>query len=197
MTREEQKKFKEIKKYLEEKSKIVAKECGFKKKDYIFYTTKSKMFYSVLLHMVENRLSVSFYAKTFWLDDILWDILGDSENKKQPVSLRGIGAYTINALIKKRSVEINELESVDKIVESVFDEFQNFVETFDEKSFLKEVHNINYQKDVITTILLIQNKEYQKAQTFVNEKCIDSFQIGEKSFSQLASEYIGRKLRDQ
>lgn len=152
------------------------------------------MFYSILLQMVENRLSVSFYAKPFWLDDILWEILGDSENKKQPVSLRGTGAYTINALIKKSCVEINELESVDKIIESVFGEFQNFVETFDEKSFLEDVHNITYQKDVITTILLIQNKEYEKAQTFVNEKCIESFQIGEKNFSQLASEYIGRKL---
>lgn len=196
MTREEQKKFKVIKKHLEEKSKIVAKECGFKKKDYIFYTTKSKMFYSVLLHMVENRLSISFYAKTFWLDDILWDILGDSENKKQPVSLRGVGAYTINAPIKKSSVEIYDLESLDKIVESVFGEFQNFVDTFDEKSFLEEIHNITYQKDVITAILLIQNKEYEKAQEFVNEKRIDSFQIGEKNFSQLASEYIGRKLNE-
>mgnify|MGYP003303151353 CR=1 FL=1 len=191
MTREEQKKFKEIKKYLEEKSKCVAKEYGLKKKDYIFYTTKSKMFYSVLLNMVENRLSISFYAKPFWLDDILWDVLGDSENKKQPVSLRGVGAYTINALIKKNSVEIYDLESVDKIVESVFGEFQNFVDTFCEKSFLEEIHNITYQRDVITTILLIQNKEYEKAQEFVNEKCIDSFQIGEKNFSQLASEYIG------
>lgn len=196
MTREEQKKYKEIKKYLEEKIRVVAKGYGLKKKDYIFYTTKSKMFYSILLHMVENRLSVSFYAKPFWLDDILWDILGDSENKKQPVSLRGIGAYTINALIKKSCVEINELESIDKIVESVFGDFQNFVDTFEEKSFLEKVHNITYQKDVIATILLIQNKEYEKAQTFVNEKRIDSFQIGEKNFSQLASEYIGRKLNE-
>lgn len=35
-------------------------------------------------------------GKALYADDLWWDIWGATENKKEPLSLRGIGAYTLS-----------------------------------------------------------------------------------------------------
>lgn len=81
MNREEKKKFKEMNKYLENKTHKVFKTYNLKKKDYMFYFSKDNMFYSIMFWMSNNTIKVYFYAKPLWIDDILWDILDMSSNK--------------------------------------------------------------------------------------------------------------------
>lgn len=192
MTQEERNGFKDLKKYLEEKAKLTAKEYGIKKKDYIFYISRNNMFYSLMFHMTENGLKVVFYAKPLWMDDILWDILGMSENRNQPVSLRGIGAFTIASKIREAVLLVDNEDSIDSVVRDVFMDFMLMVESYNESDYLEQVGQIKYQNEMIRTIIYIHNKEYERALDYLSETNIMSFQVSEKSFTELAKEYIGK-----
>lgn len=193
MTREEQKKYKEMNKYLENKTKEVFKTYSLKKKDYMFYLSKNNMFYSIMFSMSNNIIKVYFYAKPLWLDDILWDILDMSSNKKAPISLRCVGAFTINSQIKTKEYSFETEEDIDKIVDSSFKNILDLSDTYSEINYLKDYTNISYQQEIIYTIVLIYSKEYEKALNFLRNTKISSFVSNNKSFSDLAIEYINKQ----
>ena len=192
MNREEMKKYKEMKKYLENKTKEVYKTYNLKKKDYMFYLSKNNMFYSIMFLMSNNIIKVSFYAKPLWIDDILWDILNMSENKKAPISLRSVGAFTINSQIKINEYNVENEKEIDNIINSSFNDLLELSNICDEDYYLKNYTNISYQKEMIYTIVLIHNKEYEKALDVLNNTKINNFISNNKCFSDLAIEYINK-----
>lgn len=190
MTREEQKRNKEMKKYLDEKAKECFKKYNLKKKSYTFYVSKNEMFYSVAISMHENSIMASFYSKPLWLDDILWDVLGMSENKKEPISLRGVGAFAIQSPMKNEYYRVETTEEIDDAVNKIFKSLTELSENYSEGSFLKNYTELKYQHEIIHIIVLIHNKEYQKALDILNAGRIGGFIVGGKCFSELAIEYI-------
>lgn len=192
MNREELKKNKEMKQYLENKAKEVYKAYNLKKKDYMFYLSKNNMFYSIMFSMSNNIIKVSFYAKPLWIDDILWDILNMSDNKKAPVSLRSVGAYTINSQVKIKEYNVKNENEIDDILNKSFNDLLKLSNIYDEDYYLKYYTNISYQKEMIYTIVLIHNEEYKKALDFLNDTKINNFVSNNKCFSDLAIEYINK-----
>lgn len=190
MTREEQKKFREQKEYLKVKSKEYAKQFALKKKDYMFYHSAKQMFYCMMFFMKETGICISFYAKPLWMDDILWDILKMSSNKKEPVSLRSIGAYTIHSNIKEYEETFQEEADIERIIQDYFGMFKEFAQTFDEAEFLKNYQNINWQQEIIQTIVLIHENKFAEALEYLADKEIRDFVIGSKNFTELAVAYI-------
>lgn len=152
------------------------------------------MFYSIVLYFVENRLLVYFHAKPFWLDDILWDILKFSENKNQPISLRGTGAFTINAKIIDDVIILNDFDEANTVLENAFDKFNVFTNEFDEECFLNEIPNMVYQKEIIEVIYFIKKQEYENALNYVNFNKIDSFQVDGENFSNLTKDYLKGRI---
>lgn len=190
MTREEQRRNNEWKKYLALKSKEYFRQYNLKKRNYSFYTSKNNMFYSMVLSMVENKVKIAFYAKPMWLDDILWDILNMSENKNEPISLRGIGAFTINSKIKGYDSIVSSTEDIDKVIIDTFESFINFTNSYSESDFLNNYKSISYQQEMINVIVLLYKKKQQEALKYLCNTKIDNFIIKNKNFSQLAMEYI-------
>ena len=190
MTREEQKKYKEMNKYLENRTKEVFKTYSLKKKDYMFYYSKNNMFYSIMFSMSRDIIKVYFYAKPLWLDDILWDILDMSNNKKAPISLRGIGAFTINSKIQLKEYNILSQKDIDDIIDKSFKEILELSNVYNEEYYLKHYTDISYQEEIIYTIVLIYNKEYSKALDYLSNTQINYFVSHNKCFSDLAIEYI-------
>lgn len=190
MTREEQRRNNEWKKHLALKSKEYFRQYKLKKKDYLFYTSKNNMFYSMVLNMVENKVKTAFYAKPIWLDDILWDILTMSENKNEPISLRGIGAFTINSKIKGYDSIVSSTEDIDKVIIDTFESFINFTNSYSENDFLNNYKSISYQQEMINVIVLLYNQKQQEALEYLRNTKIDNFIIKNKNFSELAMEYI-------
>lgn len=193
MTREEQRKYKKTAEYLEAKAKEEFKKYNLKKKDYIFYTAENCMFYSVMLSAVNDKIHIYFYSKPFWLDDILWDILDMNSNKKAPVSLRGIGAFTVQSNIQKNEYTVKGTEEIDLIVNKAFEKLMELANTYNEEKFLTDCKNIAYQQDVINIIVLIHNKEYKKALEILKNSKITDFSSNNKYFSELAIDYIQNK----
>lgn len=190
MTREEQKKYKEMNKYIENRTKEVFKTYSLKKKDYMFYYSKNNMFYSIMFSMSRDIIKVYFYAKPLWLDDILWDILDMSNNKKAPISLRGIGAFTINSKIQLKEYNILSQKDIDDIIDKSFKEILELSNVYNEEYYLKHYTDISYQEEIIYTIVLIYNKEYSKALDYLSNTQINYFVSHNKCFSDLAIEYI-------
>lgn len=128
------------------------------------------MFCSVMLSLNEDRIAATFYSKPLWLDDILWDILLMSENKKEPISLRSIGAFTIQSPMKHEGRTVEKTEDIDDFVNKTFKNLTELSESCSEDDFLKNYTSLNYQQEVIHIIVLIHNKEYQKALEILNAK---------------------------
>lgn len=192
MNREELKKYKEMKKYLEIKTKEVFKTYNLKKKDYMFYLSKNNMLYSIMFSMSNNTIKVHFYAKPLWIDDILWDILNMSSNKTAPISLRCVGAFTINSQIKIKEYNIENEKEINNVVDNSFNDLLELSNVYDEDYYLDYYTNISYQKEMIYTIVLIHNKEYEKALIFLSNTRISNFVSNNKCFSDLAIEYINK-----
>lgn len=192
MNREELKKYKELKKYLENKTKEVFKTYNLKKKDYMFYLSKNNMFYSIMFSMFNNTIKVYFYAKPLWIDDILWDILNMSSNKTAPISLRSVGAFTINSQIKIKEYNVENEKEINNVVNGSFNDLLELSNIYDEDYYLSYYTNISYQKEMIYTIVLIHNKEYEKALNFLNNTKVSGFVSNNKCFSDLAIEYINK-----
>lgn len=191
MTREEQKRNRELKEYLKVKSKEYSKEYGLKKKDYMFYYSDKKMFYCMMFFMIENDIKISFYAKPLWLDDILWDILKMSSNKKEPISLRSVGAYTIHSEIQEYYKKgLQDKADIDCIIREYFGKFKEFMQNFDESEFLENYQNITWQQEMIKVIVLIHENDFDEALAYLAENEIEDFIVGSKSFTELAVEYI-------
>ena len=146
-----------------------------------------------MFSMSNNTIKVYFYVKPLWIDDILWDILNMSSNKTLPISLRSVGTFTINSQIKIKEYNFKNEKEINRIVNSSFHDLLELSNAYDEDYYLSDYVNISYQKEMIYTIVLIHNKEYEKALNFLNNTKINDFVSNNKSFSDLAIEYINKR----
>ena len=193
MTREEQKRMKEMNQYLEKKAKEECKKYHFKKYDYIFYMVKNDLFYSISFFLHQDNLRVDIAVKPLWVDDLLWDILDMCSNKKEPASLRGVGAFTIQSKIQIKNYRVENSAQIDEVVNHCFKEMIELVNHYTEENYLKDWVNISYQNQMIKTIVLIHNKEYRKALQFLKNTKINDFESNNKCFSDLAIRYIRKR----
>lgn len=191
MTREEQRRIKELKEYLKVRSKELAKQFTLKKKDYMFFCSKQEMFYNMMFFMTnEYRIKISFHAKPLWVDDFLWDILKMPSNKKEPISLRSVGAFTIHAEIDEYSEAFRDETDIDRIILEYFVRFQEFSQGFDESAFLGKYRDICWQQEMMHVIVLLHENRGAEALEYLAGKNIRDFVIGDQSFSELAAEYV-------
>lgn len=190
MTREQQKRNKELKKQLEISAKANYKNHNLKKKDYMFYIVRDKMIYMMMFWMIADKVKMCFHAKPFWVDDVLWDILDMSSNKQEPVSLRSVGAFTIRSMISETESTISSIDEIENLVNDGFTKFVAFSNNFTEKDFLDNYSQISYQQDMIGIIIMIRKGQYDEALKLLEENKINSFIVNNKSFSELAIDYI-------
>lgn len=114
MTKEERQKYKELTKVLPKMLKDKIKKYKFKKKDFMIWYSTKELFFDLLIG-VKVKSDDKCYCtaietiKPLWLDDLLWDLLKMETNKKEPLSLRTIGAFTVSgAELFKNETELKE-----------------------------------------------------------------------------------------
>lgn len=64
--------------------------------------------------------------KPLWIDDLLWNFLNISNNKKEPLSLRAVGAFTVHGVeIYQRYDELpnGSLQELEEYVEEYLEHF--------------------------------------------------------------------------
>ena len=83
---------KEYRKIIADARRSVSRKYGFRQSSYINFKVDGGYFFCLYFLTGEVRLTV----KPMYADDLWWDIWGATENKKEPLSLRGIGAYSLS-----------------------------------------------------------------------------------------------------
>ncbi len=81
-------------KELKNRIKDCAKKLGYKSSRGFLFSKNDDNFITVIPVIVDScKLVYSIDIKKFSYDDIFWDVINMSDNKKQPVSLRAFGAF--------------------------------------------------------------------------------------------------------
>ncbi len=69
----------------------IGREFGFRQNSYINFRSESGYFFCIYFLSATVRLTV----KPMYADDLWWDIWDAQDNKEQPISLRGTGAFSL------------------------------------------------------------------------------------------------------
>lgn len=86
---------KEYRKIVADVRRSVSRKYGFHQSSYINFKVDGGYFFCLSFLTDEARLTV----KPMYVDDLWWDIWDASENKKEPMSLRGTGAYSLSGQV--------------------------------------------------------------------------------------------------
>lgn len=164
---------KEYRKIIANARRSVSRKYGFRQSSYINFKVEGGYFFCLFFLTGEARLTV----KPLYADDLWWDIWGATENKKEPLSLRGIGAYTLSGQvlasyeIAKTTDEGELTNTFNKIFQDANTEITRFLaENPDADIFYPDESKMDHDPDrLLYIIALIHNGREEEALSIIKE----------------------------
>lgn len=163
----------EYRKITADARRIAGRKYGFRQNSYINF--KESQAYFFCLNFLNNEVKLT--VKPMYADDLWWDIWDAAENKKEPLSLRGTGAYSLPGQILS-SYEISETTEADELstqYEHIFQEADFIISNFlaenpDADIFYPNEANMEYDPDrLLYLIALIHNGREDEALEIIKE----------------------------
>lgn len=198
MTKEERQKYKELTKVLPKMLKDKIKKYKFKKKDFMIWYSTKELFFDLLIG-VKVKSDDKCYCtaietiKPLWLDDLLWDLLKMETNKKEPLSLRTIGAFTVSgAELFKNETELKEwtISELEELIDNYLEHFYKTAQSSSICDFYNNLENSiwngkesveEYLKkreyEIETSIYLNEgktDKEYAEELSYIMQEIVES-----------------------
>ncbi len=174
MTREQQRKLKELKQNLPQILKSNVKSYGLKKKDYMVWYQKDDVYFSLLIDIREKDGHCYCVSeeriKPLWLDDLFWDIMDMPENKSEPLSLRCIGAFAIYGMTSfecEQDLPEWSAEELKKCVITYIEHFHQYCNNSNIENYYSIFDSSAYQGDIQEILILLHRQEYQKALKYI------------------------------
>ena len=138
----------------------VSRKNGFRQSSYINFKVEDGYFFC-LYFLTDVRLTV----KPMYADDLWWDIWESTENKNEPLSLRGTGAYSLSGQILatyeiKDTTDRSELESLfEQVFHNATAEIKKFIaDNPDADHFYPDESKMDYDPDRLLYLMaLIHN----------------------------------------
>ncbi len=200
MTRGEIKRKNEFEKKFKDLLKESLKKYNIKKRDYMLWTLKNEMIYSIFprAYIRESDLKpiieIWIGYKPMWTDDLLWDILEMQTNKKEPNSLRVIGAFTmISVTYTKKSIELQS-DDIEKVRSVLYAEIENFINSLTlmtEKMYINEIMTSKTISDIDKILIYIHQGNLEEARRLLKATSDRGrFTIGNKSYKELVEKYL-------
>jgi len=202
MTKEQQKKFKELKKALPKILKERIKKYKFKKKDFMIWYNKKDLFFDLLVDIIvkpDGRCYCTSLEKVkpLWLDDLLWDLLKMESNKSEALSLRTIGAFTVaGSEIFEDNSELIEL-TIDELEEKIdiyLEHFYNSIQNCTIDDFYTHLETSPYHCDLRQSLSLVYHHKYQDALDNLKLNENGGFKNGDLSINEAIKEYCEHQL---
>jgi len=201
MIREEIKKKNEFEKKFKDLLKESSKKYNIKKKDYMLWTIKNEMIYSIFPRAfiresdLKPIIEIWINYKPLWTDDLLWDILEMQTNKNEPNSLRVIGAFTmISATYTKKSIELQS-DDVKNVRNVLHTEIENFIDSLTlmtEEMYINEMMTSKTVSDIDKILIYIHQRNLEEAKRLLKiTSDRGRFTIGNKSYKELVEKYLG------
>lgn len=170
MTREQQKKLRELKRALPKIIQTEIKKYKLKKKDFMVWGSKEELFFDMIID-IRERDGHCYCAsverlKPLWIDNLLWDLLGMPENKNEAVSLRAVGAFTVyGSEIYEMETELVswEIEELEKCVIVYVEHFYRDIQSFGIENFYECMDVTPYHQELRKALSLVHDRKYQEA----------------------------------
>lgn len=164
---------KEYRKIVADVRRSVSREYGFRQSSYINFKVDDGYFFCLFFLTGEARLTV----KPIYADDLWWDIWDASENKKEPLSLRGTGVYSLSGQMLatydiKDTTDKSELESqFEQVFNDATAEITKFVaDNPDADLFYPDESKMDYDPDRLLFLMaLIHNDKKDDALAIIRE----------------------------
>ena len=122
---------------------------------------RATIFFCLYFLSDEARLTV----KPMYADDLWWNILDASDNKKEPLSLRGTGAYSLSGqiLTSDEITKVTDKEELTDIIDGMFKNATDAISKFiianpNADSFFPDESKMDYDPDRLLYLMaLIHN----------------------------------------
>ena len=202
MTREQQRKLKELKKAENLLHKSLAKEYKLKKKDFMIWKAKGELFFDMYSSVLEQdgicKCRVKAKVKPLWVDELFWDIIDMSENKNEPLSLRSNGAFTVSGVtVFELECELPnwEIDELKACLQKSYDAFVDYMETVNLDYYNNNLNSDRYHDEIRSLLMLIHTGQYEKAVQYASNMKNEYFCNGELSFPMGAIKYCENKMK--
>lgn len=164
---------KEYNKMIADVRRSVSRKYGFRQSSYVNFKVESGYFFCLYFLTGDVRLTV----KPMYADDLWWNIWDASDNKNEPLSLRGTGAYSLSGQVLS-SYEITKVaaksELID-IIEGIFQNAKDAISKFltanpDANTFFPDESKMDHDPDRLLYLMaLIHNGKEEDALAIINE----------------------------
>ncbi|RSK15908.1 hypothetical protein [Streptococcus oralis] len=209
---------KQLKKELKKVQRNAAKKVQLKSRDWAYFNKVGDYLvsYRININFPDNefRLTIDPYIKPYIFDDIFWEVFDMASNSQEPMSLRAVGAFTVDSLslpyrmVKEdwtmEGLDLEKVESkVFEVLSEVHEEVVKLINSFPtfEDFYAYTVKNgpslVGY--DLIGMILMIHREQYaealQMAEGLIAKRKHGKFQNKGKWINEYIVDYCKEKLK--
>ena len=210
---------KQLKKELKKVQRNAAKKLQLKSRDWAYFNKVGDYLVSYMIDIKfpDNQFSITIQPsiKPYIIDDIFWEVFDMMSNSQEPMSLRAVGAFTVDSLslpyrmVKEdwtmEGLDLEKVESkVFEVLSEVHEEVVKLINSFPtfEDFYAYTVKNgpslVGY--DLIGMLLMIHREQYaealQKAEGLIAKRKFGDFQNKGKWINEYIVDYCKEKLKE-
>ena len=178
MKREQQRKLRELNKALPKMLAEKIKPYKFKKRDERVWFVSGDMFFTCTFFVqptIDDRCccSMDIEIKPLWIDDLLWDCLHMESNKKERLSLRATGAFTVSGVTVYEAYDYLEewtAEELETYVDTYLEKFSQILRTATIEDFYKNISSSPYHDELRVSLTLVHDEKYEECLNYLKDK---------------------------
>lgn len=164
---------KEYNKKIADVRRSVSRKYGFRQSSYVNFKIESGYFFCLYFMAGDVRLTV----KPMYADDLWWNIWDASDNKKEPLSLRGTGAYSLSGqiLTSDEITKVADKGELTSIIDGMFKNATDAISKFiianpNADTFFPDESKMDYDPDRLLYLMaLIHNGKEEDALAIIKE----------------------------
>ena len=209
---------KQLKKELKKVQRNAAKKIQLKSRDWAYFNKVGDYLvsYRININFPDNefRLTIDPYIKPYIFDDIFWEVFDMASNSQEPMSLRAVGAFTVDSLslpyrmvkedwtmedLDLEKVETKVFEGLSEAHEEVKKLISGFASFEDFYAYTVENGPRIAGYDLIGMLLMIHREQYkealQMAEDLIAKRDFGDFQNKSKWINEHIVDYCKEKLK--
>lgn len=164
---------KEYNKMIADVRRSVSRKYGFRQSSYVNFKVESGYFFCLYFLTGDVRLTV----KPMYADDLWWNIWDASDNKNEPLSLRGTGAYSLSGqiLTSDEITKVADKGELTNIIDGMFKNATDAISKFiianpNADTFFPDESKMDYDPDRLLYLMaLIHNGKEEDALAIIKE----------------------------
>lgn len=208
---------KQLEKELKQAIRVVAKKLKLKSRSKNVFDKVGDYFvhYMININFPDNkfRVIVSPYIKPYIIDDIFWEVFDMVSNSQAPMSLRAVGAFTVDTFtlptkiaeedwamedLDLEKVETKVFEVLSETHEEVLKLISSFSDFEDFYTYVVENAPNPARHDLMGMLLMIHREQYaealQMAEDLIAKRQLGKFQNKSKWINEYIVDYCKERL---